>query len=125
MRQRVDQTQGESRGIDLSRPGSAAERSTRSSSHLRRSPYRLPLIFHWTCCLEGSIGAKDTEAMAKKIKSAAKIPADLSSREAVKRFRDAAAEFTKEGTRSKESAMKVLVESGIYTESGELTKNYR
>ena len=63
--------------------------------------------------------------MAKKIKPAAKILADLSSREAVKRFRDAAAEFTKEGTRSKESAMKVLVESGIYTESGELTKNYR
>ena len=63
--------------------------------------------------------------MAKKIKAVAKIPADLSSREAVKRFREAAAEFTKEGTRSKESAMKVLVESGIYTESGELTKNYR
>jgi hypothetical protein len=63
--------------------------------------------------------------MAKKIKPAAKIPADLSSPEAVKRFRDAAAEFTKEGTRSKESAMRVLVESGIYTESGELTKNYR
>jgi len=63
--------------------------------------------------------------MANKIKPASKTPAGLSSREAVKRFRDAAAEFTKEGTRSKESAMKVLVESGIYTESGKLSKNYR
>ncbi len=61
----------------------------------------------------------------KSKRPATKIPADVSSREAVKRFRDAAAEFTKEGTRSKESAMKVLVESGIYTESGKLGKNYR
>ncbi|HUY28703.1 MAG TPA: hypothetical protein VMV27_14935 [Candidatus Binataceae bacterium] len=58
-------------------------------------------------------------------RAAAKAPADLSSREAVERFREAAAEFTKEGTRSKESAMKVLVDSGIYTKSGKLTKNYR
>jgi hypothetical protein len=56
---------------------------------------------------------------------ATKIPADLSSREAVERFREAAAEFTKEATRSRESAMKVLVEAGIYTKSGKLTKNYR
>jgi hypothetical protein len=50
---------------------------------------------------------------------------DLTSREAVERFRKAAAEFTKEATRSQESAMKVLVDSGIYTESGKLSKNYR
>jgi hypothetical protein len=61
----------------------------------------------------------------KSKRPATKIPTDLSSRDAVKRFREAAAEFTKEGTRSKESAMKVLVESGIYTESGKLSKNYR
>ena len=61
----------------------------------------------------------------KSKRPATKIPTDLSSLEAVKRFREAAAEFTKEGTRSKESAMKVLVESGIYTESGKLSKNYR
>jgi|GEM_PF-3487837 len=61
----------------------------------------------------------------KEKKRTTKIPADLSSREAVKRFRESAAEFTKEGTRSKESAMKVLVESGIYTESGKLSKNYQ
>ncbi len=63
--------------------------------------------------------------MAKKIKARIKVPADLSSREAVERFRVSAAEFTKKGTRSKESAMKVLVGSGIYTKSGKLTKNYR
>jgi hypothetical protein len=61
----------------------------------------------------------------KNQRPATKIPDDLSSREAVERFREAAAEFTKKGTRSKESAMKVLIESGIYTESGKLSKNYR
>jgi hypothetical protein len=49
----------------------------------------------------------------KNKRPATKIPEDLSSGEAVKRFREAAAEFTKEGTRSKESAMKVLVDSRI------------
>ena len=32
---------------------------------------------------------------------------------------------SRKGIRSKESAMKVLVESEIYTESGKLSKNYR
>ena len=59
-------------------------------------------------------------------RTAMNAPANLSSREAVERFRKAAVEFTKEGTRSKESAMKVLVESGILVRSpGRLTKNYR
>jgi hypothetical protein len=57
--------------------------------------------------------------------SSKKAPLDLSSPEAVERFREAAAEFTRKGTRSKESAIKVLVEAGIYTKSGKLTKNYR
>jgi hypothetical protein len=61
----------------------------------------------------------------KDKRPAAKAPADLSSREAVERFREAAAQFTKQATRSKESAMKTLVDSGIYMESGKLTKNYR
>jgi len=64
--------------------------------------------------------------MAGKSKIASRrAPIDLSSPEAVERFREAAAAFTKEGTRSKEAAIKVLVESGIYTKSGKLTKNYR
>ena len=37
----------------------------------------------------------------KDKRAATKTPADLSSREAVRRFREAAAEFTKQGTRSK------------------------
>jgi hypothetical protein len=54
-----------------------------------------------------------------------RVPADLSTREAVEHFRKGAEEFTRKAARSKESAMKVLIESGIYTESGKLTKNYR
>jgi hypothetical protein len=50
---------------------------------------------------------------------------DLTSREAVDRFRKVAAEFTEKAVRSRESAIKALVESGIYTKSGKLTKNYR
>lgn len=63
--------------------------------------------------------------MAKKSKPSAKIPADLTSCEAVERFREAAAEFTRKATRSRESAMQVLVEAGICTKSGKLAKNYR
>jgi hypothetical protein len=64
--------------------------------------------------------------MNGKQKRAAKPgPTDLNTREAVEQFRKAAEEFTKKATRSRESAMKVLVEAGIYTKSGKLTKNYR
>lgn len=52
-------------------------------------------------------------------------PTDLNSPEAVEHFRKAVAEFTKKAMRSKQAAMKVLVESGIYTKSGKLSKNYR
>jgi hypothetical protein len=79
-----------------------------------------------SCRLERIVQAKDTYGVSGKGKrAAATAPADLSSREAVKRFREAAAEFTKDGMRSRESAMKVLVKSGIYTKSVQLTKNYR
>jgi hypothetical protein len=50
---------------------------------------------------------------------------DLGAPEAVENFRKAAVAFTKEATRSEASAKKVLVEEGIYTEAGELNKNYR
>jgi hypothetical protein len=52
-------------------------------------------------------------------------PTDLTSREAVEHFRKAAAAFMKKAMRSKESALKALVESGICTKSGKLTKHYR
>jgi hypothetical protein len=61
----------------------------------------------------------------KTLEGAAREGADLASVEAIRRFRRAAADFTREATRSKESAMKVLVEAGIYTKSGKLAKNYR
>ncbi len=64
--------------------------------------------------------------MKRKVKeSAAKDSVDLTSAEAVRRFQKAAEDFTREATRSKEAALKVLVEAGIYTKSGKLTRNYR
>jgi hypothetical protein len=50
---------------------------------------------------------------------------DLDSPESVERFREAAASLTRELTTSKASAKRTLIEEGIYSESGELTKNYR
>jgi hypothetical protein len=61
----------------------------------------------------------------KDKRTAITTQADLTSREAVEHFRKGAEEFMKKATRSKESAMKALVESGIYTKSGKLSKNYR
>jgi len=61
----------------------------------------------------------------KNRKSRTEFPADLTSPEAVERFREAAAEFTREATRSRKSAMDTLVNLGIYTKAGKLTKNYR
>jgi len=50
---------------------------------------------------------------------------ELSPADALERFRQAAEAFSKRTNRSKASAMKVLVEEGIYTKSGKLTKHYR
>jgi hypothetical protein len=43
----------------------------------------------------------------------------------VERFRRAAAAYTAAATVSKETALKALVDSGIYTKSGQLAKPYR
>jgi len=40
-------------------------------------------------------------------------------------FKRAAKAFTRKATQSPETALAVLVEAGIYTRSGRLTKNYR
>jgi hypothetical protein len=40
-------------------------------------------------------------------------------------FKRAAKAFTKKATQSPETALAVLVEMGIYTRNGRLTKNYR
>lgn len=50
---------------------------------------------------------------------------ELNSREAVEHFRKAAKDFTKRATRSVTSARKVLVDEGIYTKNGNLSKNYK
>ncbi len=50
---------------------------------------------------------------------------DINSPDAVERFREAAQAFTKAATQSRAAAIAVLVEEGIYTKSGKLTKNYR
>ena len=49
---------------------------------------------------------------------------ELSSPEAVERFRKAAKAFTTRSTKSQAAARKVLVDEGIYTKSGKLTKRY-
>jgi len=49
---------------------------------------------------------------------------ELSSPEALERFRKAAKAFTTRSTKSQAAARKVLVAEGIYTKSGKLTKHY-
>lgn len=50
---------------------------------------------------------------------------DLASPQALKRFRLAAKAFTLKVSKSEASARKVLIDEGIYTKSGKLTKRYR
>ena len=45
-------------------------------------------------------------------------------REDLERFHKAAEAFTKRHTVSREAALAILVEEGIYTPDGKLTKNY-
>jgi hypothetical protein len=49
---------------------------------------------------------------------------ELTSPEGVERFRKAAKAFTTRSTKSQVVARKVLVDEGIYTKSGKLTKHY-
>jgi hypothetical protein len=60
------------------------------------------------------------------MKARTKSPAhlDLNTPEGAERFRKAADAFDRRACRSKESALKVLVDEGIYTKSGKLTKRY-
>jgi hypothetical protein len=50
---------------------------------------------------------------------------DPRSKNFTRDFKRAAKEFTAKATQSPEHALAVLVEAGIYTRSGRLTKNYR
>jgi hypothetical protein len=50
---------------------------------------------------------------------------ELTSSEAVERFRKAAKAFTTRAIKSRAIARKTLVDEGIYTKAGKLTKRYR
>lgn len=67
--------------------------------------------------------------MAKKVLSSAKNGSapklDPRSPSFTREFKRAARAFTKKATQSPEHALAVLVEAGIYTPTGRLTKNYR
>jgi hypothetical protein len=52
------------------------------------------------------------------------FPSDLNSPEALALFRKAAKAFTLRATRSQAIARQVLIDEGICTESGKLTKRY-
>jgi len=52
------------------------------------------------------------------------VAGDLSTSEALERFRKAAKPFTARATESQESARQVLVSEDIYTKPGKLTKQY-
>jgi len=49
---------------------------------------------------------------------------DLNTPQAVERFRKAAKAFTLRATKSQKRARQVLIDEGIYTKSGKLTKRY-
>jgi hypothetical protein len=51
--------------------------------------------------------------------------ADINSPEGVEAFRQAAEEYTKKTTASKEAARAALVKLGTHTPDGELTENYK
>jgi len=59
----------------------------------------------------------------KAKKENGRVP-ELLSPEGLKRFKEAADALVKR-TRTREAALKLLVEEGILTKSGKLTKNYR
>jgi hypothetical protein len=50
---------------------------------------------------------------------------DLNTPQAVEWFRKAAKAFTRRATATRETARQVLIDEGIYTKSGKLSKNYR
>jgi hypothetical protein len=50
---------------------------------------------------------------------------DIGSSKALDRFREAAKAFTTKATKSRATALEILVSEGIYTKSGRVSKNYR
>jgi hypothetical protein len=59
-----------------------------------------------------------------KVQTQSQSRPPIDSPEAVERFRKAAKAFTSRAVKSREIARKVLVDEGVYTKSGKLTKRY-
>jgi len=75
--------------------------------------------------LETSGIGNDTDGVAGKTKRVERPITNLNTAEAVEHFRKVVDEWAKEVMRTKASARKALIESGIWDKSGKLTKSYR
>jgi hypothetical protein len=74
--------------------------------------------------LETYAGRIDTDFVAGKTKGVEAPITNLNTPEAVERFREACRAFLKKHGRSEASKRKVLIEMGIYDNSGNLSKKY-
>ena len=79
----------------------------------------------FAAALETSRRGNDTDCVAAKTKRVAAPTTNLNTPEAVAHFRKVVAEWAKKAMRSKASARKAMIESGIWDKSGRLTKTYR
>jgi len=75
--------------------------------------------------LETSARRNNTDCVGAKTKRVAASITNLNSPEAVEHFRKVVADWAKKAMRSKASARKAMIESGIWDKSGRLTKTYR
>jgi len=71
-----------------------------------------------------SFGPRGARWYNARVKAPTANHFELSSPEAVERFRKAAKAFTARSIKSQAAARKVLVDEGICTKSGKLTKRY-
>ena len=80
----------------------------------------------WLATVRSSpLGSRDWYSKAMREQEPALKQLELTSPEALERFRRAAKAFTTRAVKSKAAAREVLIKEGIYTKSGKLTKQYR
>lgn len=75
--------------------------------------------------LETLRSGNHTKSVGGRTKRSAAPITNLNTPKAVEHFRKVVAEWAKEAMRSKASARKAMIDSGIWDESGKLTKTYR
>ena len=80
---------------------------------------------HLATVRSSPVGHRNWYSKAMRERTPALKQLELTSPEAVERFRRAAKAFTTRAVKSKAAARQVLIEEGIYTKSGKLTKQYR